>query len=263
MNPNTISSAGAGVQGIQLEAVTLKRGDRQVFAELTLHLTESRIGLIGDNGAGKSSLFRLICGLDLPQAGRVTVHGRDTSNATDRRVLPQQVGLMFQNPDDQIIFPTVGEELAFSLTAAGATKQQARQQALDFLATRDRADWAERAIGELSQGQRQQVCLMALQITHPSTLLLDEPYSSLDLLSQLRLSAQIAASDQQIILSTHLLDHVHDFERVLWLDNGVLRGDGPGREVCAAYAQNVQHVYAHSMTEAAINTATAMQAVNA
>lgn len=240
MNQNTNSPAGAATPGIRLQAVTLRRGERQVFEQLTLHLTESRIGLIGDNGAGKSSLFRLICGLDQPQAGNVTVHGRDTANAADRRLLPQQVGLMFQNPDDQIIFPTVGEELAFSLSAAGATRQQARQQALAFLNTRGRADWAERAIGELSQGQRQQVCLMALQITHPATLLLDEPYSSLDLLSQLRLSAQIAASDQQIILSTHLLDHVQDFERVLWLDQGVLRGDGPGREVCAAYAGDVR-----------------------
>lgn len=238
-----MSPAGApteGRPGIRLEAVTLRRGERTVFDRLTLDLTQSRIGLIGDNGAGKSSLFRLICGLDQAQAGRVSVHGRDTANAADRRVLPQQVGLMFQNPDDQIIFPTVGEELAFSLTAAGIGKAPARQQALAFLSERGRADWAERAIGELSQGQRQQVCLMALQITRPATLLLDEPYSSLDLLSQQRLSAQIAATSQQIILSTHLLDHVHDFERVLWLDNGAVRGDGPGQEVCAAYAQDVR-----------------------
>jgi len=243
MNQNTMTQPGApshSTHGIRLESVTLKRGDRVVFEQLTLHLTQSRIGLIGDNGAGKSSLFRLICGLDQPQTGRVTVHGSDTAHATDRRTLPRKIGLMFQNPDDQIIFPTVAEELAFSLTAAGTEKKQAREQALAFLAERHRADWAPRAIGELSQGQRQQVCLMALQITHPATLLLDEPYSSLDMPSQLRLSAQIRATDQQIILSTHLLEHVQDFERVLWLDNGVLRGDGPGREVCAAYAENVR-----------------------
>lgn len=240
MNPKTLSSAPVQATGIRLESVVLRRGERTVFNGLTLNLTQSRIGLIGDNGAGKSSLFRLICGLDLPQSGRVSVHGGDTASAGERRSLPQRVGMMFQNPDDQIIFPTVGEELAFSLTAAGETKQQARQRALAFLTEHGRADWAARAIGELSQGQRQQVCLMALQITQPATLLLDEPYSSLDLLSQFRLSAQIAASSRQIILSTHLLEHVHDFERVLWLDNGVLRGDGPGRDVCAEYAQDVR-----------------------
>jgi biotin transport system ATP-binding protein len=236
----TTSLPPAGARGIKLEAVTLRRGDRIVLEQIDLHLTQSRIGLIGDNGAGKSSLFRLICGLDQPQAGRVAVHGCDTADAAQRRTLPQQVGMMFQNPEDQIIFPTVAEELAFSLTAAGIGKAQARQQAQAFLTQRGWADWGPRAIGELSQGQRQQVCLMALQITSPATLLLDEPYSALDLPSQLRLSAQITATDQQIILSTHLLDHVCDFERVLWLDSGKLRGDGPGRDICAAYAQDVR-----------------------
>jgi biotin transport system ATP-binding protein len=95
-------------------------------------------------------------------------------------------------------------------------------------------------VGELSQGQRQQVCLLALQISEPATLLLDEPFASLDLLSQARLAAQLDASDHQILVSTHLLEHVYDFERVLWLEQGRVRADGPGREVCEAYAENVR-----------------------
>jgi biotin transport system ATP-binding protein len=223
---------------IRLEAVTLVRGDQRVFEGLTLSLQEARIGLIGDNGAGKSSLFRLICGLDQPEQGRVVVHGCDTQ--TDRRQLSEHVGLMFQNPDDQIIFPTVAEELAFSLTARGETRQAARQRARDFLVQRGLEAWAGRAIGELSQGQRQQVCLLALQISQPATLLLDEPFASLDLLSQARLAAQLETTGQQIIVSTHLLEHVYDFERVLWLEQGKVRADGPGREVCEAYAENVR-----------------------
>jgi len=236
----TLPSAAPHTSGIHLEAVTLMRGNQTVFTQFSLHLSESRIGIIGDNGAGKSSLFRLISGLDQPQSGRVLVHGLDTARAEERRQLPRHVGLMFQNPDDQIIFPTVAEELAFSLTASGLERRAARQQALAFLAQRGLSDWAERAIGELSQGQRQQLCLLALHITQPATLLLDEPFASLDLLSQMRLSAQMQASPQQLLLSTHLLDHVRDFERVLWLDQGQLRGDGPGRDICAAYAADVQ-----------------------
>jgi biotin transport system ATP-binding protein len=240
MNKTTLPSSAATAHHIDLQTVSLKRGEQTVFAQLNLRLTEARIGLIGDNGAGKSSLFRLICGLDQPQSGRVVVHGCDTAVAAERRVLPRQVGMMFQNPDDQIIFPTVAEELAFSLTAAGTERRQARQQALAFLAGRGLSAWAERAIGELSQGQRQQVCLLALQIMQPATLLLDEPFASLDLLSQMRLSAQIQASEQQLFLSTHLLAHVQDFERVIWLDQGKVRGDGPGRDICPAYAEDVR-----------------------
>ncbi len=238
MPPPTPSDPAAVPHRIRLEAVTLVRGDQCVFEGLTLGLDQARIGLVGDNGAGKSSLFRLLAGLDAPQQGRVEVHGCDTR--AERRQLAQHVGLMFQNPDDQIIFPTVAEELAFSLTARGASRQAARQQAHAFLAQRGLADWAGRAVGALSQGQRQQVCLLALQIVRPATLLLDEPYASLDLPSQARLAAQLAATDQQVIVSTHLLEHVLDFERVLWLDQGRVRADGPGREVCAAYAADVR-----------------------
>ena len=223
---------------IRLEAVTLVRGSQRVFEGLTLDLQEMRIGLVGDNGAGKSSLFRLISGLDQPQEGRVVVHGCDTQ--ADRRQLSKHVGLMFQNPDDQIIFPTVAEELAFGLTARGGTRQAARQQARGVPPPRGLEAWAGRAVSELSQGQRQQVCLLALQISEPATLLLDEPFASLDLLSQARLAAQLEASDHQILVSTHLLEHVYDFERVLWLDQGRVRGDGPGREVCGAYAEDVR-----------------------
>ncbi|MGJ7507689.1 energy-coupling factor ABC transporter ATP-binding protein [Variovorax sp. GT1P44] len=219
--------------GIRIEAVTLVRGNERVFEGLTLDLREARIGLIGDNGAGKSSLFRLISGLDAPLQGRVVLPGGE-------RGQPPHVGLMFQNPDDQIIFPTVGEELAFSLTARGRPRDVARQQVREFLAQRGLAAWAGRAIGELSQGQRQQVCLLALQISEPATLLLDEPFASLDLPSQARLAAQLDATRQQVILSTHLLEHVHGFERVLWLERGSVRADGPGREVCERYADHVR-----------------------
>lgn len=218
--------------------VTLRRGPHTVFDQLTLHLNEQRIGLIGDNGAGKSSLFRMICGLDIPQSGTVTVRGLDTRQASHKR--PGMVGMMFQNPDDQIIFPTVEEELALSLSPCGLSRKDALTQARAFLHTRGLSHWSARTIASLSQGQRQHVCWLALMIASPAVMLLDEPFASLDLPGQARLHRDIAQASQQVMVSTHLLEHVNNFERVIWLDQGRVRGDGPGADICAAYRADVQ-----------------------
>jgi biotin transport system ATP-binding protein len=79
------------------------------------------------------------------------------------------------------------------------------------------------------------VCWLALLIAGPRTLLLDEPYASLDLPGQARLADEIGACAQQVLVSTHVLEHVRHYPRVLWLEQGRVQADGPGREVCAAY----------------------------
>ena len=229
--------AGPGFSGMRLVMVSLKRGMTQVFDGLSLSLSEPRIGLIGDNGAGKSSLFRLLCGLDQAHSGQVLIDEAELHAARANK--PGLVGMMFQNPDDQIIFPTVEEELALSLRPQGLGKKEAKAQARALLEGRGLGHWAERAVSSLSQGQRQQVCWLSLLIASPRVLLLDEPFASLDLPGQARLAQDIAAAAQQIIISTHVLDHVRDFERVIWLDQGRLRGDGSGKQVCAAYEADV------------------------
>ncbi len=222
---------------LEFTNVTLIRGNYTVFNALTLQLNEPRIGLIGDNGAGKSSLFRMLCGLDAPQSGTVLVRGVNSREVNAKR--PGMVGMMFQNPDDQIIFPTVEEELALGLSPSGLSRREAIAKSRVFLETRSLAHWAERTIGSLSQGQRQHVCWLALMIAAPELLLLDEPFASLDLPGQALLSIDIAQASQQVIVSTHLLQHVRGFERVIWLDKGQVRADGPGHSVCAAYESDV------------------------
>jgi biotin transport system ATP-binding protein len=233
MPPNLVSSAPEHTYSVTLEDITLIRGSTTIFTELSLHLNEPRIGLIGDNGAGKSSLFRLISGLDQPQSGQVHLPRMEAHSTAP------VVGMMFQNPDEQIIFPTVEEELALSLHHLRLSRADAQAHVRAWLAARGLADWAPRAIGSLSQGQRQHVCWLALLIGAHRTLLLDEPFSSLDLPSQALLRQEIAAAPQQVIVSTHVLDHVRHFERVIWLDKGHVRGDGLGAEVCAQYEADV------------------------
>ena len=222
---------------LEFTNVTLVRGNHTVFNALTLQLNEPRIGLIGDNGAGKSSLFRMICGLEKPQSGTVRLRGFDAHAVNTQR--PGKVGMMFQNPDDQIIFPTVEEELALGLSPSGLSRREAIAKSRVFLSARGLAHWAERTIGSLSQGQRQHVCWLALMIAAPDLLLLDEPFASLDLPGQALLSMDIAQASQQVIVSTHLLNPIRQFERVIWMEQGRIRADGAGQSVCAAYEADV------------------------
>lgn len=232
------------MQGWELQDIHLRRGQTPVFAGLHLQLHEARIGLIGFNGAGKTSLLRMLAGLDVPQQGRIVRQGETLHSAERGHAPSRRVGLMFQNPDDQIIFPTVQEELQLSWRSAhpGSSRAQAAQAVADFLQQRGLAHWAERAVGSLSQGQRQWVCWLAMRVAQPEVLLLDEPYASLDLPGQLRLATDIAACPQQVLVSTHVLDYVRDYPRVLWLEQGQLRLDGPGQQVCAAYEVHVRRL---------------------
>jgi len=215
----------------------LTRGTTPVFDGLTLQLHEPRIGLIGDNGAGKSSLFRMACGLEAPHTGTVTVQGLPALRINARR--PNLVGMMFQNPDDQIVFPTVQEELALGLTATGMPRRDAIAQARVFLASRGLEAWAERAISSLSQGQRQHVCWLAILLSQPALILMDEPFASLDLPGQALLHDDMARAPQHIIVSTHVLEHLRGFDRVIWLEQGRVRADGTADAVCAAYRADV------------------------
>ena len=105
---------------IRFENVRHGYGDRSVLREVSLTLTERRIGIVGSNGSGKSTLARMINGLVTPTSGRVVVDGLDV--AKKGAAVRRRVGFVFTDPDNQIVMPTVAEDLAFSLRRSGASK---------------------------------------------------------------------------------------------------------------------------------------------
>lgn len=224
--------------GLAFDRVHLSRDGRSVFDDLSLDLREPRIGLVGDNGSGKSTLLRLANGLLTPERGDVIVNGGRT--AQERRERHADIGFVFQNPDHQIIFPTVGEELTFGLTERGETAAQARRAAEDLLARHGCAGWIDRVVHELSEGQKQLVCILAILATDPTILLLDEPFSSLDLPTRLSLSTRLKRLPQKIVMASHDLDLLLDFDRVIWLDNGRVKADGFPSQVLPDYRAHAQ-----------------------
>jgi biotin transport system ATP-binding protein len=224
-----------GDRNIVLSSVMLVRQDRPLFGGLSLEITEQRVGLIGDNGAGKSSLLRLLNGLLLPDAGTIVVHGLETK--AQRASLPGKVGFIFQNPEHQIVFPTGAEEIAFGLRCTGMNSKQADVAARAFLAEQNCDDWADTSVSELSDGQKQHLCILAILVMTPSLLLLDEPFSSLDLPSRMKFMKMIAALPQQVIMASHDLDVFTNFDRVIWIDGGKIAADGAPAQVIATYRQ--------------------------
>lgn len=219
--------------GIHLDQVSLTRDGQPVLASLSLSLTERRIGLIGHNGSGKSSLARLLNGLLTPDHGQLSVYGQDPANGTAH--MASTVGFIFQNPDHQIIFPTVMEELAFGLTNQGLPRSQAEQQAHDLLAEYGHQVWADRPVQSLSEGQKQLVCIFSVLLMKPRVLVLDEPFSALDLPNRYRLLRLLDSLPQQILMISHELDTLADFERIIWLDQGRVHQDGKPDDVLMAY----------------------------
>lgn len=218
---------------IELNQVHLKRDDQTVLSDLNLTLSERRIGLIGNNGSGKSSLVRLFNGLLQPSQGSLQVRGHNPANGPE--VMSDQVGFIFQNPDHQLIFPSVIEELMFGLRNQGLSKSDARDRAEHCLREHHRLDWAERPVHSLSEGQKQWVCIMAVLVMNPAVLILDEPFSALDLPTRQFLTDWLLGLPQQLIMISHDLDVLAAFDRVLWLEQGRVRGDGDPKTLIADY----------------------------
>ncbi|WP_289034814.1 ABC transporter ATP-binding protein [uncultured Roseibium sp.] len=221
-----------------LQNVSLELEGRTVLQDISLSLQEARVGIVGLNGSGKSSLVRLLNGLRMPTGGEVRMFG--VSTEAWREELPRYVGFVFQNPDHQAIFPTVEEEIAFGLTQLGVARAEARTQALAFLDRHHCGPLAEKPFADLSEGQKQLICLLAVLVMKPKLLILDEPMSSLDGLATRRIGRKLAELDQKIVMISHDLDLLRNFDRVLWVDEGKIRMDSVPGDVLPAYEADLE-----------------------
>jgi biotin transport system ATP-binding protein len=158
-----------------------------------------------------------------------------------RREIPSRVGFLFQNPDRQIIFPTVREEVAFGFQERGDTSREAMRHAVAWLSRFGKADWCERNVQDLSEGQKQLVCLISVLALEPRLILLDEPFASLDLRTRLAFAQQLLSLEQPVVMASHDLDFLALFDRILWLERGRVRADGPPVDVLAAYKAAAHH----------------------
>ncbi|GGO70168.1 energy-coupling factor ABC transporter ATP-binding protein [Nonomuraea cavernae] len=208
---------------IEFEGVGHHYGDRVVLSGVDLRLPERRVAFVGANGSGKSTLARMINGLVQPATGRVLVDGLDPSR--DGREVRRRVGFVFTNPDSQIVMPTAGEDVAFSLRRSGLPAKERAERAAEVLAQHGLAGYADHPAHQLSGGQKQLLALCAMLVLEPAVLVCDEPTTLLDLRNKRRFVDLLAGLEQQVVLVTHDLDLLGGFDRVIVLDAGQVVAD--------------------------------------
>ena len=181
-------------------------GGTPVLRDLSVRLDEPRIGVIGANGSGKSTFARMLNGLVVPEHGSVTIDGLDT--ARKGRDVRKRVGFCFTDPDSQIVMPTVAEDVAFGLRRRGLAK------------------------GEIAE---QLLALASVLVTEPELLVMDEPTTLLDVRNARRVADLVRDLPQQVVLVTHHLDLLADFDRVLVFDDSRLVHDGTPADAVEVY----------------------------
>ncbi|WP_293020359.1 MULTISPECIES: energy-coupling factor ABC transporter ATP-binding protein [unclassified Moorena] len=200
-----------------------------------------RVGLIGPNGAGKTTLFLTICGILKPTRARVMLLFGKPVVAGEFR---PEIGLVFQNPDDQLFSPSVWDDVAFGPENMGLPAVEVEQRVQEALSLTGVEHLAGRVPHNLSGGQKCMVAIAGVLAMAPSLVLYDEPSANLDLRSRRRLISFLKRSEETILISSHDLELILEVcDRVLLLDEGQIIADGHPQQVMA----NQQLMEAHGL----------------
>lgn len=214
----------------------------EAVAGVTLSFTPGQIvGLLGQNGSGKSTLARLLASVLAPQSGSIVVDGIDTKDHTRRWEARRRVGLVFQNPDDQLVTTTLVEEVAFGPENLGLEPSEIRRRVGFAISAMGLEPYIATPLNELSVGQRQQTAIAGVLAMEPRYLVLDEPSSLLPPPFVGRLIATIQRLARElgigVIYITHHMDEVDSFDRLVVMSHGSVALDGKPQAVFSQVAR--------------------------
>jgi cobalt/nickel transport system ATP-binding protein len=231
-----VSELGSPSSALRVHALTHRYADgRLPLDRVSFELQPGeRVALVGPNGAGKTTLFLRLCGVLTGKPGEVAVHGRDPAIPEQRKQLTKHIGVVFQNPDDQLFSATVLEDVAFGPLNLGASADEARRQAAEAMAGVGLGGFGERSPHRLSGGEKRRAALAGVLAMKPGVLLLDEPSMFLDPRGRRELIRTVCDLPGTLLIATHDLDFVLDCcPRTIVLDAGRVAADGPTAELLA------------------------------
>jgi len=204
----------------------------EVLKGLTFRITHGEsVGIVGANGAGKSTMLMHMNGYLLPSRGEITI-GDHVLDRNTRKEVRQRVGMIFQNPDDQLFMPTVFDDVAFGPMNLGLGAEAARGRAEEALRTVGCLHLKDKPPHHLSGGQKSAVAIASVIAMQPDILVMDEPASSLDPKSRRFLIDLLNAFEHTKVVASHDLDLILDVcERCIVIKDGRIAADGPSEKI--------------------------------
>ena len=197
----------------------------------------SFVAVLGHNGSGKSTLAKHLNAILLPSGGKVYVDGIDTADEDKLLDIRRTVGMVFQNPDNQIVANVVEEDVAFALENLGVPPAEIRRRVDDALKAVGMYEYREHAPHLLSGGQKQRVAIAGVIAMAPRCIVLDEPTAMLDPIGRAEVMKTIRelnrSSGVTVVLITHHMDEAAQADRVVVMEDGHVIDDGPPRKIFA------------------------------
>ena len=210
-------------------------GERFVFRHLDLTVPQGQfLCLLGGNGSGKSTLAKHVNALLLPDEGEVRVFGCDTRDPEQTYFIRSNAGLVFQNPDDQIVASLIENDVAFGPENLGVPNPELRERVTRALAEVGLMGFEEHETHALSGGQKQRVAIAGVLAMDPAILILDEATAMLDPRGRaglMRVVRELHAAGMTVVMITHYMEEAAAAERVVVLDGGAVVLDGAPAEV--------------------------------
>lgn len=217
--------------------VNLVRNDQPVLHDINITASDRRIGIVGANGSGKSSFARLLNGLLTPTDGEAKVLGFDLSESI--KDVRRNVGFVFQNPDNQIVYPVVAEDIELGLKGLNVPKDQRKAKVEEILSRFGLLHLKDRSVHMLSGGEKQMIALSSVLVMQPKMIVFDEPTTLLDLRNRNAIASTIMGLEQYVVLVTHDLELLTEFDRVLVFDDGRIAVDDTPKAAISWYKKKM------------------------
>ena len=209
-----------------------------VLENLNLNIEKgSFVAVLGHNGSGKSTIAKLTNGILFPQSGKVLVDGMETKPDDSIYDIRKKVGMVFQNPDNQIVASIVEEDVAFGVENLGIPPEECRRRVDDALKTVGMYELREKAPHKLSGGQKQRVAVAGIIAMRPQCIVLDEPTAMLDPSGRAEVMDTVKRLNREegitIVLITHYMDEAVQADRGIVMDSGEIKMDDTPKNVFA------------------------------